>query len=536
MNATGSQSIGKKLLFAVLVLGMGDVVGKAIGLIITVVRTRTLTTAEFGGFGFILQTVSLFAQVAGFSLGLAATRYIALHRNTEPGKARDVAQFVLLLGLATSTVAATLMLLLAPQLASSVPGLTGPLRISVLVLLSQTMSGLVLGVLVGLERFRMVTIATVSQNVVMLVLTIWWAPLFGLTGTLYAMALGFTVALAIALWASRDLFLSSSIHWPRIWSHRAIIWEFCLPSLLSAVIMMPASWAVMAMMASQHGSDLELMAGLLAVPPNWLAGMGMIYHYSTGLRQLAIFYAADQLRPLLYLLSNIVAQPMMPIVTSQIRHTLDPDATPEERETARNKAMNATLRSYQLVVCLVLPAHAVLAYSGPYIMSMFGRTFASEWNVFLLVLALGAFSAITGLMGTVLLAQGRMWLSNILGLVFGLFLIGFCYFLMDWGAVGLGWAYLLTTIATFCISGTVLYQSGLLAWQEVLLIVCSLGWILLISLGAWWLPSSWRLTAIPLAFLLTILILFLMMRGPMMHVLRLVWRRASRMLGITQSA
>lgn len=527
--ASRERSIGEKLLIAVVILAAGDVVGKALGLIISVVRTRTLTTAEFGGLGFIVQTVGMFAQLAGFSLGLAATRYIALYRSTDLRKSQEVAQFILIFGLITCCFAASLMLIFAPQLSSAAPGLTTPMRISVLVLLSQTLSGLFLGVLIGMERFRAATIATVSQNIVMLLLTLWWAPLYGLTGTIYAMATGFFVTLGIAAWGSRDLFLGTSFNLGNIWQHRRILWEFCLPALLSSVILLPASWLSMSIVASQHGTNPQLLAGSLVGPPGWqmgwMMGFSLILGYTSGLQQLAIYFAADQLRPMLGLLTNIVAQPMMPLVTAQIKHSEDHSLPDEARETARKKAQNATLRSFQLVICLILPAHAVLAFAGPFIMAIFGKTFATEWNVFLVVLAIGAFTGVTTLLGISLQAQGRVWLLNLLLVIYGILILLFTYLFRGNGAMGLSLAYAFASIANFGFSGTILYRSRLLSLHALLLIIGTLVWLVAVSLAAAWVPEHWRIPAIPLACGLTVLVLSLVMRQQMLHVFHLVRRR-----------
>ncbi len=469
MSATvpRERSLGEKLLFAVLILAVGDVAGKALGFIISV---------------------------------MAATRYIALYRTTKPRKSQEVAQFILLFGLCTTALATVLMIIFAPQLAKSAnaPQLAGSIQLSVIVLITQTLAGLILGMLIGMERFRAASLATVMQNVVMLALPWWWAPRYGLTGTLYAMAAGFGTTLIIAAWGCRDLYFSIPLQLRRVWSHRSIIWEFCLPSLVAGIIVMPATWAATAMLAAQPG----------------------------GLQQLAFFFAADQLRPILGLLTNIVSQPMMTFVASHARQAMDMTVSEEERNTARIKSQNATTRCFQLLICLVLPAHAVLAFAGPYIMAIFGRKFATEWNAFLLVLAWAAYSGITSLMGTTLQAQGRVWWCNALLVVYGILLVVFTYPLSNLGAVGLGLAYLATSVVSGFVTAAILQRLGYMTWQAVALVAMSLGWIIAVSLGAAWVPESLRLPIIPLVFAFTMLVLFATMRTQMQHVLRMFTRKA----------
>jgi O-antigen/teichoic acid export membrane protein len=526
--AVRERGIGEKLLIAVLILAVGDVTAKALGFIISIVRTRTLTTEEFGGLGFIVQTVGMFAQLAGFSLGLAATRYIGLHRHTEPRKAQEIAQFILFFGISTTVLASVLMLIFVPVLTMKFPVLAEPMRVSVLVLITQTLSGLLLGMLVGMERFRAATLAGIVQNVFMLLFTLWWAPLYGLMGTIYAMSLGFLGTLLMAWWGCRDLLMSQPFNLLQLWQHRSILWEFCLPAILSSVVLLPATWLSMAIIAAQHGPVLNFATGMSLAQGSWIGNTLAIQaacEFATGLTALAIFFAADQLRPLLGLLTNIVAQPMIPLVTAQIKQAEDHSLPIEAREAARKKAMNATLRSFQLVVCLVLPAHAMLAFAGPYVMAIFGKTFATEWNVFLVVLALGAFSGVSAMMGFSLQAQGRVWLLNVLLIFYGIFILTFTWLLRKHGAMGLSFAYVLAMFCNFCLSATLLIRSGLLSYQALCLMIGTIVWLTIVSFAAAWIPASYRLVSIPVACAATMVVLFLVMRPQMMHVIHLVRRK-----------
>lgn len=513
-----------------LILAAGDVASKALGLLISIIRTRTLSNEEFAGFGFIMQTVGTFAQIAGFSLGLAATRYVALYRNSEPDTAREIAQFITWFGVITTCIAAAAMVLLAPWLSVTKEGLVASMRLSSLVLVTQTLSGLFLGMLVGQERFRAATIANLLQNVVMLTLTLWWTPILGLPGTIYAMAAGFTVTLTMACWYSRDLFQGRWHSLRELWTHKRIITDFCAPSLLSGLCVMPAVWLAQAIFVSQHGPSYELTVGLMLLPYCLIGSMVTLRHYSTGLSQMAVFYAADQLRPIVNMLANVVAQPMMPLLSSQVRHAVDPDANPVDRAIAQAKAQNTIFRSFQLVICLILPTHTILAFAGQHIMAIFGKTFATEWNVFLAVLAWGAFSGVTSLLGIALQAQGRMWLSNLLFLIYGMFLVIFAWLFRHEGAMGLSFTYICTSIVSCGITCYVMVRNHLLSMPSIVLLAATVMWLGVMSIFATLVPASWRLAMIPVACGITVLMLFLVMKTQMIHVAKLLYRKVSGLL------
>jgi O-antigen/teichoic acid export membrane protein len=508
-------------------LAAGDLAGKVLAFIITVIRTRSLSPAEFGGFGFIVQTIGMFAQVAGFALGLAATRYVALYRHTEPDQARQVAQFITLFGLVTTAAAAVLMWVLAPQLTQNVPGLVEPLRWSISILVLQTLSGLILGLLAGLERFRAATLAMFFQNVVMLALTAWWAPTWGLLGTILAMAAGFGVTLVIGIAQTWDLIGGRWSSAKAIWSHRQVLTAFCLPLLLGGMIIVPAQWLSTALIAAETGPPEPLLAGVLVTPPMWLAAIGLAFHYASGLTQVALFTAADQFRPMLSMLANVVAQPMMPIVTQQVRHVDDLTLAAATRAEARRRARRAAERGFQLAACLILPAHAFLAFAAPYVMAIFGRTFAADWNVFLIVLLWGAMAGMSSLIGVALNALGKVWHQNAFVGIYGITLVTLTYVLRERGAYALALANLAASLLCLILAAWVLRRSGVFSGRALVIQLGAFVWMVLMSLGSAATPDTWRPAAVAAAVLVTFLVLSLLQRAELAYV----WMRLRRRLG-----
>jgi O-antigen/teichoic acid export membrane protein len=366
----------------------------------------------------------------------------------------------------------------------------------------------------------------------MLALTAWWAPIWGLVGTILAMAAGFAVTLVLTLYFTWNLVGAPWSRLSAIWSQRRILIEFCLPSLLGGIIIVPASWLATAIIAARNGPIEPLLAGLLILPPSWLASMGLAFHYSAGLREVALFTAADQFRPLLALLANLVAQPMMPLVTGQIRKAeetpLSPNPAPsrgEGRRSGHRGVQRAIERSFQLTACLILPAHAFFAFAAPYVMALFGRTFAADWNVFLVVLAWGAMAGMVSLIGVALYAQGQVWLQNLFMMIYGLILVIVTWVLQSWGEFALATGHLTATLSTFILGGFFLYRAGFLSWRAVLVQLVAMVWITIISICAWLVPSSWRVLSVPVAVGITGLLLFVLLQSETKQVLHLLRRK-----------
>lgn len=489
--------MGEQLLFAVVILAVGDIAGKVLALIITIIRTHTLTGDEFGGYGIIISTIGMFAQLAGFSLGMAGTRYVALHRDHSISNTRAISQFITLVGLCTTAISMMALYVLAPLLVKTLPDLLVPLRWSVLILGTQTPSGLVLGLLIGMQRYRAAMLASFSQNVVMLIFTVWLIPRAGLDGAIWATAIGFLTTVIIAWYQAWDLLSWPWEPWSAIRSHWRILVDFCFPTLLAGIIVLPAGWISM-----------------------------VVVEYATNRTQVALFYAADQFRPLLTLLGGVVSQPMVPLVTSLVSHALRA-VNHEEQHQYQRKAQRAIERSFQLAACLILPIHAMLAFAGPYVMALFGRTFAADWNVFLTMLAFAAYGGIATLTTHTLIALNRVWVQNLIQIFFGVLLIAITWLLKDKGAIGLGLGYFIGTFLSLSITSLIVYRSGYLTRFAIVVQLAAFTWLLVISLASAWTPDAWRPYCVPLAFLATVLFFYLTMKNEMIHVITLVRRKLS---------
>ncbi|MBL8824027.1 MAG: oligosaccharide flippase family protein [Planctomycetia bacterium] len=490
-----AHSVGEQLLYAAIILALGDIAGKVLALIITIIRTRTLTGDEFGGYGFIISTIGMFAQIAGFSLGMAATRFVAMHRDHSLSNTRAISQFITLVGLTTTVISMIALYVLAPFLVKTVPDLLVPLRWSVLILGTQTPSGLVLGLLIGMQRYRAATLASFSQNVVMLIFTVWLIPQAGLDGAIWATAIGFLMTVLLAWYQAWDLLSWPWEPWSAIWSHRRILVEFCLPTLLAGFIVLPAGWISV-----------------------------VLVEHATNRMQIALFYAADQFRPLLTLLGGVVSQPMVPLVTSLVSHALRAESQ-EDRHQYQRKAQRAIERSFQLAACLILPIHAMLAFAGPYVMALFGRTFAADWNVFLTMLAFAAYGGIATLTTQTLISLNRVWLQNLIQILFGVLLIAITWLLKDWGAIGIGLAYFIGTFLSLSVTSLILFRSGYLTWFAIVVQLAAFSWLLAMSLASAYTPDAWRPWCVPLAFLATAAFFYLTMKSEMMHVISLIRRK-----------
>src|SRR5712664_1663 len=99
---------------------VGAVVSRGLTLASSVVAGRLLGPTGFGEIGMIQSTQGLFGIVAGAGLGLAATKFVAEFRSTDPVKTRRCATLATTIALVSGTVMALVLLALSRGLASSV--------------------------------------------------------------------------------------------------------------------------------------------------------------------------------------------------------------------------------------------------------------------------------------------------------------------------------------------------------------------------------------------------------------------------------
>src|SRR5262249_33636817 len=151
-----------------------------------------------------------------------------------------------------------------------------------------------------------------------------------------------------------------------------------------------------------------------------------------------------------------------------------------------------------------------------------GRSFAADWNVFLVVLAWGAMAGMVSLIGVALYAQGQVWLQNVFMMFYGLILIAITWFFQSWGEFALATGHLTATLSTFVLGGFVLYRAGYLSWRAVLVQLVAMIWITIISTCAWLVPASWRILSVPVAVGITCLLLFVLLQSETKQVIYLL--------------
>src|SRR5258708_29968039 len=164
---------------------VGAVVSRGLALASSVVAGRLLGPTGFGEIGMIQSTQGLFGIVAGAGLGLAATKFVAEFRSTDPTKSGRCATLATTIALVSGTVMALVLLALSGVMASSVlraPHLTVELRVATGLVLFGTINGVQTGALVGFGDFRTLAVLNSIRGVCLCVSLIAGIELGGVLG------------------------------------------------------------------------------------------------------------------------------------------------------------------------------------------------------------------------------------------------------------------------------------------------------------------------------------------------------------------
>ncbi len=377
---------------------------------------RVLGQTGFGELAMVRGTVLMFGVLAGTGLGMAATKYVAEYRDTDPARAGRLIGLLLNVSTGCGGTVTLLSFLLASPLAFWVMGaeqLEEPLRAGCLLILINAVNGVQVGTLSGFEAFR--TIARISIldalfNLMFMVLGGW---LFGVTGAVGGCVLAAAVTLPMKNSAMRHECRRTGIIINRrgIAAESPALWSLALPSIL---------------------------LGVVAQPFEWLARV-ILSHQTNGYAELGSLQAAYSWGNVVLFLPNLVSMPTLPVLANlwsigdskRLRHTMA-------------IAIAAT-------AAMSIGTWAILVALRENLMSLYGNPFVAATPVLVLIASAYAVGGSALSFRALLIASGRVWLLLLSTCVWGAVFILFSIAWATDKAVGIGTASLAAYGAHFVI-------------------------------------------------------------------------------------
>ncbi|MBS3965511.1 MAG: oligosaccharide flippase family protein [Methylomonas sp.] len=392
---------------------IGALVSRGSGLIAAIVVARILGKTTFGELGIIQNTIGMIGSIAGFGLGMTATKFIAEFRESDPGKTGRIAALSSAFSWATSLLAATVLFIFAPWLAANTlaaPHLSDEIRIGTLFMLLSAVNAAQTGIIVGFEAFKTTARINLWLGIVSFPLNIIGAYVWGLYGAIWALVINSAFNWLLNYHAIRKEFFRKKISFSynNCWSERDILWRFSLPSFLGGIMTTPVIWAANAMLANQPG----------------------------GYAELGVYNALNRIKQVPEMALNIIIAPLLPILSD----LLNKNNFKQYRKSLRYA------QSISLVVtapfCLVLIAYPEIA------LLPFGADFASNDQLTQWVLGQTlVYGCIGQVAYNIFSSFNRLWFGFGVNFIWGVvFLTAAYYTIPVYGAIGLAASYTLSQI------------------------------------------------------------------------------------------
>ncbi len=339
-----------------------------------IVLSRVLGQEVFGQFAILQMTLATLGGFAGLGLSVTATRHVAGCRSSDPERASRVLGLTSLVVWSAGSVATIALYGLAPWLAARTLGeasLAEFLRIGCPIVLFTAVNNTQTGTLIGLERFRAGTRATLMGTVVGFPLLVVGTLTRGLEGAILGL-MGMEASLVVFnLLALRREANAMGLTWQLrgLWREVPMLAQFTLPAFLNVVLNGLVLWG----------------------------GRAFLVNQTDGYTQMGLYTAAQRVTAVVQRGFRTIFQATLPILSEQ----LGAGQYSAYRRTFRRVLLAGAL----LAAGVLLP----ICVASPWIMGVFGESFVSGWPTLVASAAAACFAILASVAGRGIAAAGRMW-------------------------------------------------------------------------------------------------------------------------------
>jgi O-antigen/teichoic acid export membrane protein len=337
----------------------------------SVILGRILKAEGFGLYNLLLLTTAIGSSVGSFGLGVTATRFIASERGRGSHKVRALVNFILGVTSVISLACGLLFVMIAAPLANYVAAghhLERAMKLSSLYLVGSSVDLVLMGVLIGFERFKALLVTGVIKGLSALLLCFFWARADGVAGAVVGLGFMSLFGATLNFVAVRRSLPARPLSGESLgWGERREILRFSLPIMLASLLVNPSTWLGSVIVNRQMGGSTLLAE--FAVVRNWMTVL--------------------QFFPIQ------IAQAMLPFLSRRMVG---------EGETQRTSHVSIVM------VTLIAAVLAVVTLPlGWWFIHLYGFSGSSLQNGFVLMLGASVFAAMNTILGQVVLSQGRSW-------------------------------------------------------------------------------------------------------------------------------
>ncbi len=400
---------------------LGSVVLRGATLVSSVILAHVLQKTTFGEFNSLKNTLTTLAIFTTFGLGYTSTKFVADYIQKELKHPANLVRHIYLITFLFSATIASLLFVFAPEISQGYYKNTEfilEIRLLSFWIIITAVSTAQNGIIAGLGIFKKLSAVNVVMGAATLVFLPLLAYLYGLLGACIALLIIQTLNCALnALLVSRELRILSVTRNDTVSNISVLtIITFSLPLTLIEAIFSIFLWLNYYMLQNYQNYD-----------------------------EVALYSAAMQWYIVLLFIPSVLRNVILSHFSKEVN------------------ASKAAVLKNALSICVVttvLPA-TIIFFTAPYIVRLYGETFAPLSNVLRIIAFIPVFSSVINVMEQYLFSIAKNWLVFILCLVkdaltFLLFVLAIFTFHISKGAMYLSGAYLIMNIV-ICLVYAILY-------------------------------------------------------------------------------
>lgn len=351
----------------------GTAIAKFIVLVSGILCAHILTKDEYGQFGLVRSTITMFAVFGSGCLGRVASKHIAQYRDVSQERIPSVYLLTNGMALGLGVLFTTILFAIAPFIAVNMlhaPELLNAVRIGCVLMFFTILNDAQTGTLSGFENFKAIAINTLAGSIAESAFMLLGARFFGVVGAVLGFGTGYFVIYISNFISIKRVFKQSGIFiskddfkhmpWP-------LLYQFGLPSMFSAAIV-PFAY--------------------------WVLRTNMVRNFGFG--ELAAYEAADQWRMIIVFIPTAVSQIVLPILSS----TLEKGKTSFWHLARINLLFNGGIAfAFALVVSCF--SHIILGF--------YGDSYISGTSALILLAFSTVFSSLANVAGIMMYCHSKTW-------------------------------------------------------------------------------------------------------------------------------
>lgn len=417
MKLDYKNSIIKELvtrIFSASVWGLtGSLLNRLLLFATGVFLARFLTVELYGEYSVIKSTLSTFVVFGSTGLGVTATKYIAEYKNHSAERAGSIIILTVVVVASLSCFLGLSCFLFAKPFADRVlknPEIYRHLQWMSIPLVFASLNSLCNGILLGLERFNLISMVNIISGIVVLVssyfLTMKWSIKGALSGLGIYFLTGLFLNISFILHSMKKDGITINIH---AWKKEvAVLWKFSAPAILNSVFLSSAVWI----------------------------GNSLLVRQDDGLKQMAGFEILNQGRMMLIFIPLAINQTGLPILSNILSG---------ERKQSFSKAV---LLYFIFNMAIALSVGLFIVCFGKYFLGLYGPIYVQFYWPLIVLTASGLLSVIANVCGNVIQSKSKAWTGFGFNFLWTVLFLALAVYLLQkgMGAMGLCLANLIAYI------------------------------------------------------------------------------------------